>query len=170
MLIIAIVVDCQVVGQARYRAGRVVVGRSWFADLTLADPTLPAYALQLASSPHGVWHVVGLHPTQAISLNGVPVEGATLRSGDAIAIGATRVTVVASPGVPGITPRRPAKDESQDSGQGHGNDRAVLDDRRERLGGALLASYAERPCLAVPPWRSKRRFWRALRKTTGVLS
>jgi pSer/pThr/pTyr-binding forkhead associated (FHA) protein len=73
----------------------ISVGRSTEADLVLDDPGV--FPTHFEISRHDEVLVCQAHPNALISVNGKPVERATLRGGDIIGMGALNIAFSLSP-------------------------------------------------------------------------
>ncbi|HSS77578.1 MAG TPA: adenylate/guanylate cyclase domain-containing protein [Thermoanaerobaculia bacterium] len=72
--------------------GRVRLGRGSDNDLVLADVSVSRYHAEILREAEG-WSVHDLKSTNGVDVNGVPVEKASLRSGDVLGIGSFEIRV-----------------------------------------------------------------------------
>ncbi|HEV7786155.1 MAG TPA: adenylate/guanylate cyclase domain-containing protein [Thermoanaerobaculia bacterium] len=91
-------------------AGRVRLGRGSDNDLVLADVSVSRYHAEILREAEG-WSVHDLKSTNGVDVNGVPVERASLRSGDVLGIGSFEIRVEAEE--PRSVRPKPATDDGE---------------------------------------------------------
>jgi len=119
--------------------GRVRLGRGSDNDLVLADVSVSRYHAEILREAEG-WSVHDLKSTNGVDVNGVPVEKASLRSGDVLGIGSFEIRVETEE-AQSVKPK-PATDDGEG---GLGNATII------RPLAAFAAAYGlDQPAAAIP--------------------
>ncbi|HSS52608.1 MAG TPA: FHA domain-containing protein, partial [Thermoanaerobaculia bacterium] len=119
--------------------GRVRLGRGSDNDLVLADVSVSRYHAEILREAEG-WSVHDLKSTNGVDVNGVPVEKASLRSGDVLSIGSFEIRVEAE------EPQSVRPKAAKDDGEGGFGNATII-----RPLSVFAADYGLGQPAAIPP-------------------